>query len=129
MTANVLGNHAKGYKGDGIRGTGNQLVPVQMGWAAVSGKAGEIAFVQLSGLVTGDINQGVFFQTEAAVNVRFTLANPGTVLDPDPIARGAALWTPVQAVAPGTIEQADFSAFTIMEMTFTAPGTCYVVVR
>lgn len=123
------GNHHVGYKGHGINGTGSENVTVEMGWGTVAGKSGDVAYIQLSSLVTGDINQGVFFQSEVAVTIDYTLCNPGIAISPDPDCQAATLWDGAQAVTAGQMTKADWTVFTAIRVTFGGSGSLYVGVR
>lgn len=123
------GNHHVGYKGHGINGTGADRLTVEMGWGTVAGKTGDVAYIQLSSLVTGDINQGVFFQSEVAVTVDYTLCNPGIAISPDPDSQAATLWNGSQAVVANTMTKADWPVFTAIRVTFGGDGSLYVGVR
>lgn len=129
MTVNAIGNHSRGYIGKGIGGNGIQNVPVGMGWAsAAASEANDVWYVQLSTIVTGDINQGIFFQSEAGATVEFTLCNPGMATNDDPTVQASVLWGNSLTVPVDTITEAPV-LFTVAKVTFTAPGTVYVVVR
>jgi hypothetical protein len=124
------GNHHAGYKGHGITGTGNERLTVEMGWGTVAGKSGDVAYIQLSSLVTGDINMGVYFQSEVPVTIDYTLCNPGIAISPDPDDQAATLWTGAQAVpGDGTIVTAAHPVFTVIRVTFGGDGSLYVGVR
>jgi hypothetical protein len=125
----VVGNHRRGYLGHGTNGVGGQVVPVQLGWLAVTGKVGDTAFIQLSSIVTGDINMGVFFQSEAGVTVDYTLCNPGIACSPQPADQQSTMWNGAQVIPANDITPAKFNVFTAMRITFTSPGTVYVGVR
>lgn len=123
------GNHHKGYKGHGVEGTGIQNVTVQMGWGSVSGRSGDVCYVQLSSMVTGDINQGVFFQSECPVTIDFTLVNPGLSASLDPADQDAVMWANTQTVAANDIVESNIPVFTVMRITFGGSGTFYTAVR
>jgi hypothetical protein len=123
------GNFGRGFLGHGIRGTGDQRVPVEMGWGTGAGKTGDVMYVQLSSMLTGDINQGVFFQSEVAVTVDYTLCNPGIACSPEPENQAATMWTGAQAVAPNVLVEAQFPVFTVMRVTFGGNGSFYAGVR
>lgn len=129
MTVTVLGNHSKGYLSESAGGNGIQNVPAGMGWVAVTGSAaGDKAVVQLTTILTGEINQGVFFQSETGASVDFTLFNPGAATSPDPLVAAAVAWGSVLALPAGQIVKAPV-LFTCLRLTFTAPGTVYIGVR
>jgi len=123
------GNHHNGYKGHGITGTGAERVTVEMGWGTVAGKSGDVAFIQLSSMVTGDINQGVFFQSEVPVTVDYTLCNPGIAASPEPECQDATLWNGAQSVSAGVMTKADWPVFTVIRVTFGGNGSFYAGVR
>lgn len=130
MAITILGNHSRGYMGKGVRGIGTQNIPVGMGWdACAASEAGDIWVIQIGNIVIGDINQGVFFQSETGATVEFTLGNPGAAADPDPLINQTVLWgnsTPIPA--GGQIVEAP-CLFTCARVTFTAPGIVYLGVR
>jgi hypothetical protein len=123
------GNHHKGYKGPGVSGTGIQNVTVEMGWGSVTGHSGDVCYAQLSSLVTGDINQGVFFQSECPVSVAYTLVNPGLAASLDPADQQAVMWTNEQAITANEIIEATCPVFTVMRITFGGSGTVYAATR
>ncbi len=125
----ILSNHSSIAYGPGIRGVFNQRVPVNMGWVSISGKAGDVAFIQLSSLVIGDINQGVFYQSEVAATAEYTLCNPGLTQDMSPEAQAAVLWTDSQDIAANQMVKADWSVFTSVKITLQGDGTLYIGVR
>lgn len=124
-----IGNHHRGYLGHGAEGTGTQNVTVQMGWGSISGRAGEIGYIQLSSLAITDINQGVFFQSECPVTIDYTLCNPSMSISFDPDVQDMALWDGAQAIPVGTMTEAAFSVFTALRVTFNGDGTLYMGVR
>ena len=131
MAVNVIGNHSRAYLGHGINGNGIQNVPVGMGWTQGSAsEAGDVWLLQLTTVVTGDINQGIFFQSEAGATVEFTLFNPGIAGEHDAVSQASVMYDPTVLTVPagGEIVEAP-SIFTIAKITFTAPGTVYVAVR
>jgi len=123
------GNHHHGYKGKGSWGTGDQNVTVQLGWGSATGKDGDVCLIQLSSMVTGDINQGVFFQSECPVTVDYTLCNPGIAISPDPENQAMTMWTNPQSVAANQMVKADWPVFTVIKVTFNGDGTFYAGVR
>lgn len=123
------GNHRVGYKGHGINGTGAERVTVEMGWGTVAGKSGDVAFIQLSSMVTGDINMGVYFQSEVPVTIDYTLCNPGIATSPEPDNQDATMWDGAQAIPPNVITAAAHPIFTAIRVTFGGDGSLYVGVR
>ena len=124
------GNHHVGYKGHGINGTGAERLTVEMGWGTVAGKSGDVAYIQLSSLVTGDINMGVYFQSEVPVTIDYTLCNPGIAISPEPEDQDATRWTGAQLIpGDGTIVAAVHPVFTAIRVTFGGPGSLYMGVR
>ncbi len=131
MSVTVLGNHSKASMGHGVNGNGVvNNVPAGLGWLSVTGSdAGDEHVVQLGNLMAGELNLGVFFQSEAGASVEFTLFNPAMATDPDPEVNASVLWGNTLAVpAGGAIVQAPL-VFTCCKITFTAPGTVYIGVR
>lgn len=123
------GNHHRGYIGHGSEGVGVQDVTVQMGWGSVTGKTGDVAFIQLSSLAITDINQGVFFQSECPVVIDYTLCNPSMSISFDPDIQASVLWDGAQAIPVGTMTEAEFGVFTAVRVTFNGNGTLYMGVR
>lgn len=123
------GNHGAAYRHPAMNGAGAQFVTVQMGWGCASGKSGDHIYCQLSGLVTGDINQGVFFQSEVPITVDYTLQNPGIALDLDPNNQADVMWDGAQSIPPGVITRADQSVFTVCRVTMGGDGTVNIGVR
>lgn len=129
MTVKSLGNHSKGFLGHGIGGHGIANVPVGMGWdTLVASEASDVYYLQLSSVVTGDINRGIFFQGEVPVSIDFTLCNPALAADKDPAIQASVLWANTLAVPANTITPTDV-LFTVCRITFSAPGALYVGVR
>lgn len=126
---NFQGNHGAAFRHPALNGAGAQNVTVQMGWGTGSGKAGDVLFIQLSGLVIGDINQGVFFHSDVPIVVDYTLFNPGLACDPDPDTQAMVKWDGAQAIAAGQITEAEFSVFTVCRVTMGAAGVFNVGVR
>lgn len=126
---NFQGNHGAAYRHPGLNGTGAQNVTVQMGWGSGSGKTGQQLFVQLSGIVTGDINQGVFWHSDVPITVDYTLFNPGLATDTDPDTQAAVKWFGAQAVPVGQITKADWPVFTVARVTMGGNGCFNVGVR
>lgn len=130
MAVTLIGNHSRGYMGHGFSGNGAQNVPVAMGWlSVVASEVNDVAYVQLSGIVTGDINQGVHFQSEVAATVEYTLCNPAVATNTDPAVQANVMWSNLQNVAADTVVQADVGVFTVAKIKFSAPGTFYIAVR
>lgn len=129
MSITVLGNHSKAFLGRGMDGNGIQNIPQGMGWVAVSAsEAGDTHVVQLSSIIASNINQGIFFQSEAGASVQFTLANPGMATDPDPLVQASVPWGNSTPIPVNTITKAPV-IFSACKITFTAPGTVYIGVR
>lgn len=126
---NFLGNHGAAARHPALNGVGAQNVTVQMGWGSGGGKSGDKLYVQLSGLVTGDINQGVFFQSDVPITVDYTLQNPGLALDMDPDIQSGVLWDGAQVIPAGVITEAEFSVFTVCRITMGGNGTFNIGVR
>lgn len=122
----IIGNHRRGYLGHGINGVGIEQVPMEMGWSAVKGKAGDKAYLQLGALLIGGLNQGVFFQSEVPVTVDYTLCNAAMAMSSDPDTQGMTMWDGAQAVPSTVITPAKYPVFSVMRITFTQPGTVYV---
>lgn len=123
----IIGNHRRGYMGHGLNGVGTEQVPVEQGWAAVTGKANDVAYLMLGPLLVGGVNQGVFFQSEVPVTVDFTLCNPGMAMSSQPDTQGMVMWDGAQAVPADVITAAKYNVFTTMRITFGgAGGTCYI---
>lgn len=123
------GNSGAAYRHPGLNGAGHSFVTVQMGWGTGGGKSGDVLYLQLSGLVTGDINQGVFFQSEVPITVDYTLQNPSVALDFDPDNQADVLWDGAQAIPVKTITAAAFPIFTCARITMGGDGTFCVGVR
>ncbi len=129
MSVTTLGNHSKGFLSDSANGNGIQNVPVGMGWvAATASAAGDEAVIQLTTILASQINQGIFFQSEAGAAVDFTLFNPGMAASPDPLVKASVIWGSNTALPAGQIVKAPV-LFTCCRIKFTAPGTVYVGVR
>lgn len=131
MTVTVLGNHSIGYLGrDNVGGHGINNNKMQgLGWVCVVGsEAGDETVVRLQDLAIGDINVGVFFQSEAGAEIEFTLVNSAQATNMDPQVQAAVLWGNTLTVPVGTITPADL-LFTCCKVTFTAPGAVYIGVR
>ncbi len=128
MTVTTLGNHSKGFLSESANGNGIQNVPVGMGWiAATASEAGDEVVIQLTSLLAGQLQQGIYFQAEAAATVAYTLFNPGLAASPDPLDQASVVWTADVAIAPGITKAPVL--FTCMRITFGAPGTVYVGAR
>lgn len=124
MAITIIGNHSRGFKSSGPGGVGAHNVPAGLGWCSVSASAAsDTAVLGLASLVRGDINQGIFFQSDVAATVEFTLSNPAVALSPDPAVNGSARWGNSTALAADVIKQAPISAFTACRITFSAAGT------
>lgn len=123
------GNHGQAYRHPALNGAGALFVTVQMGWGCGSGKTGDKIYVQLSGMVTGDINQGVFFQSDVPITVDYTLQNPAIATDLDPDIQSGVLWDGAQAVPTGKMTKADWSVFTVCRVTMGGDGTFNIAVR
>lgn len=132
MTVTVIGNRSLGYLGhDNVGGNGINNNKMQgLGWVSLTGSAaGDEIVVRLQDLAIGDINVGVFFQSEAGASVDFTLVNSELATNMDPLIQVGALWGSTLAVpAGGTITPSEV-LFTCCRVTFTAPGTVYIGVR
>jgi hypothetical protein len=132
MTVKSLGNHSKGYLGHGIGGHGIANNKQGLGWdCLVASAAGDVEYVELSSLVIGDINQGVFFQSEAGATIDFTLCNSALATDRDPQAQASVLWGNTLTV-PNTkqiVTSPGLILFTVLRITFTQPGAVYIGVR
>jgi hypothetical protein len=129
MVARSLGNHAPGFKGRQMSGIGTAAKPMGLGWDSfVATDSGDQLVIQLSSIVIGDINFGVFFQASSAITVEFTLSNVATATDPDPAANAATIWGNSLSVPAGQITQAPV-LFTACRITFTGPCEGYIGVR
>lgn len=129
MTASARGNYGTASMGHGASGVGSAgNVPVGMGWLSVVGKAGDVFYGQLSSIVTGDINQGIFFQAPAGATVEFTLAPISMVFSDSEAQRDTVPWGNSLTVPAGSITPAGL-LFTAFKLTFTAAGEVYVVTR
>ncbi len=129
MSVTVIGNHGRGFVGRGITGVGGQNLPVGVGWCAVIGsQAGDKEVVQLSSILNGNLQQGIFFQSEAGATIEFTLCNPGMADSTDPAEAAATLWANSLAVPASTIVKAPV-LFTACRITFNAPGAVYIGAR
>ena len=129
MSVTVNGNHSKAFLGTASSGNGTQNVPQGMGWVAVTASTiGDTHVVQLSSLVMSDITQGIYFQSEAAASVQFTLANSALATSRDPAINASTVWGNTTPLTAATIVKAPV-LFTCVKITFTAPGTVYIGVR
>lgn len=132
MTVKSLGNHSKGYLGHGIGGHGIANKPQGLGWdSIVASEAGDVYYVQLASLAIGDINQGVFFQSDNGATVDFTLCNSELAMDADPLVQPSVLWGNTLLVPSGgaIVTTPTLLMFTVLRITFTAPGVVYIGVR
>lgn len=132
MTVQSLGNHSKGFLGHkGIGGHGIANKPQGIGWdTLVASEASDVYVVQLGSLVIGDINQGVFFQSEAGATVEFTLCNSELATNLDPQVQASVLWgNSLTVPAGGAIVSPGVLVFTCAKITFTAPGAVYLGAR
>lgn len=129
MTVTVSGNHGRGFKGDAAGGVGMVSDPVGLGWAAISASAiSDKWVVQLSSIIMSQLAQGVFFQSEVAATVEFTLCNPSMATSLDPAENNQTKWGNSLTLSPSTIVKAPV-LFTACRITFGAPGTVYIGAR
>jgi hypothetical protein len=129
MTVKVSGNYHKGYLGKGSGGNGTQNVSVGIGWQAITAsQAGDVFYMQLTGAFLSNINQGIFFQSEVAATLEFTLCNPGLATSNDPTLQQSVLWANSTPLPANVITKAPV-IFTVCKITFSAPGTVYSGVR
>lgn len=131
MTVTVIGNRSVGYLGpNNVGGNGINNSKMQgLGWVALVGSAaGDETIVALEDLAIGDINVGIYFQSEAGAEVEFTLANSSHAKNADPLVQASVPWGNALTVPANTITPADL-LFTCCKVTFTAPGAVYVGVR
>ena len=132
MTAKSLGNHSKGYLGHGIGGHGIANKQQGLGWdSIVASEIGDVYYVELASLVIGDINQGVFFQSDGGATVDFTLCNSELATNRDPQIQTSVLWNNSLTVPSGgaIVTTPTLLMFTALRITFTAPGVVYIGVR
>lgn len=131
MAVKVLGNRSVGYLGHhNIGGHGiNNNKQQGLGWTCiVASEAGDEYVVNLSDLTIGDVNFGIFFQSEAGCSIDFTLCNSSLAEDLDPQVQPSVLWSntlavPANTIVPGVV------LFTCCKITFTAPGALYIGIR
>ena len=100
---------------------------IQFGWVAVSGKAGDVIFVDASEIPVkyGAANLGTFFQSSAAASVAFTLCHPEEACNPDPAVQAGVIWGSTKAVPSGDIQGVTFG-YTAIRVTFSAAGVVYI---
>lgn len=123
------GNHHHGYLGHGAWGTGAENVTVQLGWGSIAGHSGDVAYIQLSSMLQGDINQGIFFQSECPVTIDYTLCNPALASDYDPEVQASVLWSDTQTIPVNDITKSTAALFTVLRVMFGGEGTLYIGVR
>ncbi len=124
------GNYGAAHMGQGASGVGGaNNVPVGMGWLAIAGKTGDTFYGQLSSIVTGDINQGIFFQAPAGATVEFTLASVGMVFNSSAAELATVPWANALTVPVGGAIVNAPVLFTVFKLTFTGDGEVYVVTR
>lgn len=130
MSISIVGNHSKGFLGNGVGGNGVQNIPAAgMGWVAATGSAAnDTCVIALSDILASNINQGIFFQSEAAASVQFTLCSPALAKNKDPNNQASVLWGNALSLTADVITKAPV-LFTACKITFTAPGTVYIGVR
>jgi hypothetical protein len=130
MTVTVIGNSGRAYSNAGIQGVGIGSLPSGMGWVGlINNAAGDQHIVTLQNIVSGDINQGIFFQASQAVTVEFTLSNIGAIMNNDPASQASVLWGNSLSLTADTITPCDL-LFTACRITFPTKGTeVYIGVR
>ena len=103
MSVTVTGNHGVAFRGQGSRGNGALNIPVGMGWLCATASApGDELVVQLSSILgSNDINQGIFFQSDAGATVTFTLGNPGNADSNDPLVNAGVTFANSLSVPSG----------------------------
>lgn len=130
MTVAVVGNSGPGYSKHGLQGIGGRAFPTGMAWVGIVNNEAEDSYViSIADIVTGDINQGIFFQASKPVTIEFTLSNPGTACSSDPLEQDLAIWTTPFSVPAGEIISPEI-IFTALRITFPTAGTeVYIGVR
>lgn len=128
-TPKFIGNHSvSGSRGHNIvEGVGVAGWPQQSGGGSMTGKAGEIGYIPLGGIMPASgLNQGVFLQSEVAVDIEYTLCNPALATNPDPAVQAAVLWADLQSLTAGALVRATPLVFACMKVTFNGDGTLYI---
>lgn len=127
--AKVVGN--RGHYLNGVSGVGKAVLPDgTIGWNAVVGKSGDVAYLAAASVHSNDrVQQGYYFQSGAGATVDFTLANANMATDASPGAQDNVQWANTLTVAnDGTIVKAEV-CFTAIRITFTGDGEVYVLAR
>ena len=127
-TPKFIGNwSSSGSRGEPHEGVGIAGQPSQAGGGSLTGKSGDIGYIPMSAILpSGGLNQGVFFQSEVAVSIDYTMCGLGLATSSEPAAQAATLWTNSQSVAANDIVEATVHAFNCMRVTFNGDGTLYV---
>lgn len=128
--AKMLGNRAASYiKGSGINGIGAAATfKGALGWIGLSGKAGDVAYLN-AGDCTTHFDQGYFFQTTGGAALSFTLQDPAIACNPDPQIQATVAWVDLLTLAPADGIVQRVKAFASLKVEFTAAGEVYIVSR
>ncbi len=128
MSTQVIGNRPT-YGHAPQTGSGIASAPIGNGHVTISGKTGDVVFVELMSLYPkyGGINFGVQAQaagTGASIKIEATLATPDLAKDP---AQGSSIWVvDTAALATGTMAPLKYIA-SVYKVTFTVGGTLFLM--
>lgn len=129
MSIYRLNNHLPAYKNPGLSGVGS---PTQIGgvnWMGfVANKANDVAYIRGADCLGVKVDQGVAIQGSMAFEVSYSLSNPATALNPDPVVQTGVIWTTPASVAANVITMVP-NLFAAMRIKFLAKGEFYVVSR
>lgn len=132
MTVSVTGSHSQSYlqgRSSGAAGVQN-VGPIGIGWMEILANAtNDVAVFSLTGLLqSNSLAEGVFFQSDQACVITFTLASPSAATSKDPNQSGLATFSNSLTLVAGVITKAPV-LFTAFKVTFPAAGTLYVGAR
>lgn len=130
----LIGNgmyHVRHRGASGPLGLSYPQVSEPLSYCQVVGeKAGDIAYIKATDYLTGKFNQCTYAQAVgASVTVEFTLQNEARASDPDEEVQKTIAWVNKTTIDEGAIVALDPIACCCMKVTFSAPGTLYVITR
>jgi len=126
--AHLMGSRSAGWRNSLPFGIGAESYPLAGSWTGITGKAGEIVFVDISQIAVKGEN--VFcVMAVAACNLKYTLQHPSFACNPDADVQSKVAWGNDQTPAPNTIEECSAPAFTAVRVEFTAAGDVYFYSR
>ncbi len=129
--AKILSNRAPYYKGtSGAQGLGVEgVAPINGSLITVVGKAGDVLPLTLNQIGQVVTQMGVYVQSSAAVDLQYSLSDPGLAGSTDPDLRSNALWTDAQTLTANAIVQTESILFTTVLVTFTNDAEVHFLMK